>query len=80
MATISHDRPAQTRVEIDPDLHAVAEWMQANIPASRLVAVAGGLAAIAPMLWARFQSENIQAIQLVGKPIVEPHTPVAASE
>lgn len=61
-----------TRVEIDPDLHAAAEWMQANVPASRLVAVAGSLATLAPILWGQFKAEEIDAVRLVGLPISEP--------
>lgn len=83
MSKIVIDRPVEltTRVEIDPDLHAVAEWMQANIPAARLVAIAGYLNALAPVLWGRYQTEdsNIDPLRLAGILISEPRTPVASN-
>jgi hypothetical protein len=51
---------------VDDDVKAVAEFMQGRIAASRLVAVADGLAAMAPLLWGRFQPEAIQAIRARG--------------
>jgi hypothetical protein len=56
-------------VIVDADVQAVADFMQTRISASRLVAVADGLAAIAPLLWGRFQPEAIQAIRLESEPI-----------
>lgn len=76
------DRPAhlETRVEIDTDLHAVAEWMQLNVPATRLVATASQLAALAPLLWGHYKAESIDALRLCSRSISEPRRPVASSE
>ena len=38
-------------VQLDPDVQRVAEFMQREIPADRVVAVAQGVAAVAPLLW-----------------------------
>jgi hypothetical protein len=38
-------------IVVDQDMQAVAEFMQRNIPADRLVAVAKGVGDIAPILW-----------------------------
>lgn len=56
-------------IEIDSDVQAVAEFMQARIAASRLVAVADGLAAIAPLLWGRYKPEAVQVIRFVAPSI-----------
>lgn len=45
------------RLELQPDVQEVAEFMQRNIPAARLVSVAAGLYAVAPLLWGRYQNE-----------------------
>lgn len=50
---------------MDADLKTVAEFMQAHIPADRLVQVADRLAAIAPVLWG-----DAKALALVSDPIV----------
>lgn len=67
------------KVEVDSDLQAAAEWMQQNVPASKLVSVAAGLASCAPLLWGQHQPEPIQALRLVGEPIAEPRTLGAAT-
>jgi hypothetical protein len=54
---------------IDPDLKSVAEFMQEQLPANRLVAVANGLAGIAPLLWGQYQSEEVETLRLVSPPI-----------
>jgi hypothetical protein len=51
-------------IVLDPDVQAVAEFMQQRMQASRLVAVANGLAGIAPLLWGRYQREEIHILQL----------------
>lgn len=56
-------------VVVDTDVQAVVEFMQTRIAASRLVAVADGLAAMAPLLWGHFQPEAVQAIRLEHEPI-----------
>ena len=49
---------------IDPDVKTVAEFMQCRFSAARLVAVANGLASIAPLLWGRYQPEEVQTLRL----------------
>jgi hypothetical protein len=44
-----------TRLEIDQDVEAVAEFMQRNIPASKLVAVSDSIKALAPIMWGAFR-------------------------
>lgn len=39
------------QIEIDPEVGAAASLLQANFSADRLVAVAEGLARLAPALW-----------------------------
>ena len=46
---------------LDPDVKAVAEFMQSQIPASRLVSVADGLAKLAPILWDKYEAESVSA-------------------
>lgn len=55
-------------VVMDSDVQAVAEFMQERIAASRLVAVADGLGAVAPLLWGQYQPEAVQALRLVSAP------------
>jgi hypothetical protein len=62
-----------TSVVIDSDIQAVVEFMQTRIAASRLVAVAGGLAAMAPLLWGHYKTEAVQAVRL------EPHAITAGA-
>jgi len=38
-------------VELDPHVQKVAEFMRENIEHSKLVAVAKGLAVLAPVMW-----------------------------
>lgn len=54
---------------IDPDVKAVAEFMQQTIATSKLVSVATVVADIAPLLWGQFQPEPVEALQLVPAPI-----------
>jgi hypothetical protein len=51
-------------LQIDPDVKAVAEFMQEWVPAARLVSVVGGLAAIAPVLSGRYPAEEVTALKL----------------
>ena len=52
-------------VMIDPDLNAVAEFMQRTVPAARLVGVANKLAEIAGLLWGHHAPGDVIAMQLV---------------
>lgn len=49
---------------VDPDVKAVAEFMQRNIAASKLVPVANAVAAMAPNLWGHHGSEPISPMIL----------------
>ncbi|HWW88692.1 MAG TPA: hypothetical protein VNZ26_34095 [Vicinamibacterales bacterium] len=52
------------KLEVDDDVLEVATFMQGRIAASRLVAVAEGLAAIAPTLWKKYPAETVQVLRL----------------
>jgi hypothetical protein len=67
-------------LEIDPDVKMVAEFMQEKIAASRLKGTAEGLAAIATLLWGRYEPEDIQVLQLSAMPILPGSKPAASSE
>ncbi len=56
---------------IDADVQVVAAFMQGRIQASRLVAVAGGIAALAPVLWGHYGTEGVQVLRLESEPIIE---------
>jgi hypothetical protein len=56
-------------LEIDPDVKAVAEFMQSNMAAAKLVGVATAIGRLAPILWGRFGTEESQALSLVPKSI-----------
>ena len=56
-------------LEIDPDVKAVAEYMQANVAAAKLVPIAAAIGRLAPILWGHFGSEEIQPLVLAGAPI-----------
>lgn len=58
---------------IDEDVKAVAAFMQEKIPASRLVAVADGIAGIAPLLWSRYQGEKIDVLALSSPKLDQAH-------
>jgi hypothetical protein len=59
---------------IDGDVQAVAEFMQVNIPATRLVAVATHVAAIAPILWGIHPAESVIPLRLA------PSTPISGCD
>lgn len=52
------------RLHADPDVQAVAEFMQRNIPAARLVGVATGLGMIAPALWGQHDPSPVIPLTL----------------
>jgi hypothetical protein len=69
-------------VEMDPDVQRVAEFIQTNFAAQRLVSIAESVAALAPALWGQYGGEAVLALQLK-PPLIsacDPHTPPAASE
>ena len=52
-------------LNFDPDVRAVTEFMQSNIPAARLIAVASGVAAISPLLWSHHTPpEDVRVLSL----------------
>ena len=57
------------KIEIDPDVKAVAEFMQSKIEARKLVGVAESLRAIAPIIWGHHDQSRVVAIKLCGSPI-----------
>lgn len=58
------------RVDVDPDILAAAAALQSTVPAAKLVAVAEGVAKLAPALWGQLASaEKVQVIRLVSDPI-----------
>ena len=70
-------------IVVDEDVLSVVEFMQGGIAASRLVAVAEGLAAMAPLLWGQYQREELRALRLaVAAPISDDgqRTRLTASE
>lgn len=56
-------------IEIDPDVKALAEFMQKNIPADRLVDVAVSIGRIAPILWD--STDKFVAMKLIEPPILD---------
>lgn len=58
------------RLEIDPDVQAVTEFMQRNVPAARLVSVAEAAAKLAPILWGEYEKEGVSALLLRELPIL----------
>lgn len=52
----------------DDDVKAVCQFMQNSMPAAKLVSVAGAVAALAPILWGRFEAESVSALRLASLP------------
>ena len=48
----------------DLDVQAVAEFMQRSVPAARLVSVAAGVTAMAPLLWGHYAAEDVCPLML----------------
>jgi hypothetical protein len=48
-------------VVLDSDVKAVAEFMQNNIPAAKLMGVAEALPTLASILWSKYPQEPIRA-------------------
>lgn len=64
------------KFEVDQDVQAVAEFMQRSIPAARLIGVAAGIHALAPILWRHYGAEGVTPVVLLGCDLP---TPQAAS-
>lgn len=69
------------RLEMHPDVQAVAEFMHNTIPAARLVEVAAGIDAVAPLLWGHYEREAVRSLTLTHLPISagDPHKRSTAS-
>jgi hypothetical protein len=53
---------------IDDDVKVVTEFMQRNIKTARLVSVAQSVADLAPILWKRYEKEDVSALLLREQP------------
>lgn len=74
-------RETEMSLEIHPDVQTVAEFMQGNLPACRLVSISEALAALAPILWGRHgrESVNVLALHTTSNSVHAAHTPPAAT-
>jgi hypothetical protein len=54
----------QMALKIDADVAAVASFMQATLPAAKLVAVAQAIGELAPLLWRHYDRESIRPLEL----------------
>jgi hypothetical protein len=50
---------------IDPDVQAVLEFMQREIPAVRLISVAEAVSAMGPILWGHYDRDTVRPLSLV---------------
>ena len=58
------DRAVEMQFVIDEHVKAVLEFMQENVPASKLIGVAESVPQMARLLWDRFQQEPFSSISL----------------
>lgn len=56
-------------IECDPDVKSVLEFMLKRVPTNKLIGVAQGVNALAPILWERHGSTRLNALSLVSEPI-----------
>jgi len=56
-------------LQIDEDVKRVLEFMQDSMSADRLVAVAAGVHALAPILWGNYGNVEISVLRLLPQPI-----------
>ena len=54
---------------IDPNIQAVAEYMQNTLSTNCLVAVSQGLAKLAPLLWGHYETEDVSVLRVEHRPI-----------
>lgn len=62
---------------MDPDVQSVAEFMQRNLSADRLVDVCRSLALLSEPLWGHYPKAMAPAIQLEAQPISALQPPAA---
>jgi hypothetical protein len=65
-------------VVIDPDVKAVAEFMQSRIETRKLMGVAESLRVIAPLLWGHYEHAPVRSIELASLPITSERLLVAS--
>ena len=56
-------------IKVDSDVQMVLEFMQTNIPASKLLSVVDSLSQIARPLWARYPQEPFVGMALTAMPL-----------
>jgi hypothetical protein len=49
-------------LELDPDVNSVIEFMQRNVPCSKLVGVSSAIQKLAHPLWGHYQGENVRPL------------------
>jgi hypothetical protein len=67
-------------LQVDQDVMAALEYLQANVPAAKLVGVAEAINQVAPTLWGHFTPDNLKAVRLEAGPISAPRRLEAATE
>jgi hypothetical protein len=58
------NRDRAMQFEVDSDVQAVLEFMQANVPATKLVAVSESAAQMGRLLWGHFPKESFDSLSL----------------
>lgn len=66
-------------LNVDPEVQAVASYMQQHIQAARLVSVAQAVARLAPSLWGNYEPETCEPLRLVAEPPSSERTPPVAN-
>jgi hypothetical protein len=64
--------------KIDPDVQAVLEFMQTNIPADKLIGVSKGVQGMAQILWGHYADADVVVVSMLPPAISE--TQLAANE
>jgi len=57
--------PSACELSMDQHVKLVAEFMRAHVPAAKLVNVAQALAELAPILWGKYEREEVRALALM---------------
>jgi hypothetical protein len=57
------------KLRVDSDLQSVVEFMQANIPTSKLLATAEAVALLGPVIWSHHERNSVAPAMLVSEPI-----------
>lgn len=63
---------------MDPDVQTVAEFMQSNLPANRLVDVSGSLSKLAEVLWGHYERVAAPSVQLTLPQVTSLQQPTAS--